>query len=61
MAVIDKYGFKSGDIPIEVVIEKEKDSFVLTYKIFISKISENTELVLDKIIEEVANANSQAK
>lgn len=55
MAIIETYNFNSGDIPISVAIEKEPDSFVSTYKLSISKMSENTELILDKILEEVAN------
>ncbi|MBU1204206.1 MAG: Flp pilus assembly complex ATPase component TadA [Nanoarchaeota archaeon] len=55
MVVIESYDFKSGDIPINVTINKERDSFVFIYEISISKISENTELILDKILEEVAD------
>jgi len=55
MAVIDSYNFKSGSIPISITIEKEKGSFVASYNVSISKISKNTELILSKILEEIAD------
>ncbi|MBL7147686.1 MAG: Flp pilus assembly complex ATPase component TadA, partial [Nanoarchaeota archaeon] len=49
----DSYNFYSDNIPINVKIESEKDEFVFIYKINISKISETTEIILDKIREEL--------
>lgn len=51
----DKYSFYSGDIPVNITIESKKDEFVLIYDVSISQISLNTELVLDKIRDELVN------
>ncbi|MBU2633845.1 MAG: Flp pilus assembly complex ATPase component TadA [Nanoarchaeota archaeon] len=51
----DSYSFFSDNIPINISIESNKNEFVLTYKVSISKISENTEIVLDKIRDELVN------
>ena len=51
----DKYNFYSGNIPVNITIESEKDEFVLIYNVAISQISANTELVLDKIRDELVN------
>jgi len=51
----EKYSFYSGDIPVNIVIESKKDEFVLIYNVNISQISANTELVLDKIRDELVN------
>src|SRR3989338_3852332 len=51
----DKYNFYSGNIPVNITIESEKDEFVLIYNVSISQISANTELVLDKIRDELVN------
>ena len=47
--VIEKYDFKSKDIPIQIEIKSVQDEFVPIYTVSISKISETTELVLEKI------------
>ena len=49
MAVIDSYKYNSGNIPVSVSIESEKNEFVLIYKITISQISSTTEIILEKI------------
>ncbi len=51
----DKYSFYSGDIPVNITIETKKDEFVLIYNVNISQISTNTELVLDKIRDELVD------
>src|SRR3989338_8307393 len=51
----DKYNFYSGNIPVNITIESEKDEFVLIYNVSISQISANTELILDKIRDELVN------
>src|SRR3989344_1183384 len=53
MAVVEAYKFNSGNIPVDVTIESDKDEFVLIYKISISQISSNTEIILDKIRNEL--------
>jgi len=50
-----KYSFYSGNIPVNITIESVKDEFVLIYNVSISQISANTELVLDKIRDELVN------
>src|SRR3989344_3443783 len=50
-----KYSFYSGNIPVNISIESVKDEFVLMYNVSISQISANTELVLDKIRDELVN------
>ncbi|MBS3150212.1 CpaF family protein [Candidatus Woesearchaeota archaeon] len=49
----EKYDFYSGNIPVNVTIESQKDEFVLIYNVTVSQISSNTELVLDKIRDEL--------
>jgi flagellar protein FlaI len=51
----DKYSFYSGNIPVNITIESKKEEFVLIYDVSISQISANTELVLDKIRDELVN------
>src|SRR3989338_7784833 len=51
----DKYNFYSGNIPVNLTIESVKDEFVLIYNVSISQIRANTELVLDKIRDELVN------
>src|SRR3989344_6078510 len=53
MVLVQTYNFLSGNIPITVAIESEKDEFVLVYKVSISKISPNTEIILEKIRDEL--------
>lgn len=53
--IISTYKFKSGDIPITIEIVMKKDEFVPIYKVSISGISKNTEIVLEKIREELTS------
>lgn len=51
--VIDKYEYKSKDIPITITIVKEKGEFVPLYEVSISSISRTTEFILEKIRQEL--------
>ena len=53
MAIVDSYSFYSGNIPVKIAIESDRNEFVLIYKDSISQISANTDIVLDKIREEL--------
>ena len=51
--VISTYDFKSGDVPITIKIYTKKGEFVPIYDVSISGISKNTEIVLERIMEEL--------
>ncbi len=53
MAVKDEYNFISNEIPIKIRIYTEKDEFVPIYEVSISSISKNTEIILEKIRQEL--------
>jgi len=53
MAVTDKYNYYSGNIPVTITIEQDKNDFVMLYKVSIVAISENTEILLNKIKDEL--------
>jgi len=53
--IISTYNFKSEDIPITIKIYVKKGEFVLIYDVSISGISKNTEVVLEKVMEELTN------
>ncbi|MCH8328859.1 MAG: CpaF family protein [Nanoarchaeota archaeon] len=53
--VISTYNFDSGDIPITIRIYMKKGEFVPIYDVSISGISKNTEIVLERIMEELTN------
>ncbi len=55
MAVVDTYGYNSGNIPVSVSIETDKAEFVMLYKITISQISATTEIILEKIRNELVD------
>ena len=55
MVVKETYSFYSENIPITVTIESTKDEFVLVYNVSIAKISPNTEIILDKIKQEISS------
>ena len=55
MVVKESYSFYSENIPITVTIESSKDEFVLVYNVTIAKISPNTEIILDKIKDELSS------
>ncbi|MEM3373724.1 MAG: type II/IV secretion system ATPase subunit [Candidatus Woesearchaeota archaeon] len=52
--IIETYNFKSKNIPIEITIKKTKD-FVPHYEISISQISKTTELILEKIRQQLVD------
>ena len=56
MAVIDTHGFYAGNIPVRITIESNPAEFILIYKVSISQIGSNTEVILDKIREELEKA-----
>ncbi|MBI4439262.1 type II/IV secretion system ATPase subunit [Candidatus Woesearchaeota archaeon] len=51
--VIETYSFVSNNIPITISIFRAKNEFVPVYEPSISKISKNTELILEKIRQEM--------
>jgi len=51
--IIDKYEFKSKDIPITITVVKVKGEFVPIYEVSISNISRTTEFILEKIRQEL--------
>jgi flagellar protein FlaI len=53
MKVIDDYEFSSENIPVSVKIISKEGEFVPIYEITISNISKTTEMVLDKIKDEL--------
>ena len=53
--VISTYNFKSGNIPIVIKVYSKKGEFVPIYDVSISGISKNTEVVLEKIREELTS------
>ena len=53
MVVKTSYSYYSGSIPITVTIESNENEFVLIYNISIASISKTTEILLDKIRNEV--------
>lgn len=54
MVVKETYNYYSENIPITITIESSKEEFVLVYNVSIAKIGANTEIILDKIKEELA-------
>lgn len=53
--IISSYNFNSGDIPITIKIYMKKGEFVPIYDVSISGISKNTEIVLERIMEELTS------
>jgi len=53
LVVKETYSFYSDDIPIIVNIESKNDEFVLVYNVAVSTISQNTEVILDKVRDEL--------
>ena len=53
MAIKDEYNFVSNEIPIRIRIYTEKKEFVPIYDVSISSISKNTEIILEKIRQEL--------
>ena len=52
---IDRYNFNSENIPITIRIYTEKGEFVPIYEVSISGISKNTEIVLERIRQELTS------
>jgi archaeal flagellar protein FlaI len=53
--IIDSYKFMSKNIPIEITIKTAPGDFVPTYFVSISQISKTTELILEKIRQQLVN------
>jgi archaeal flagellar protein FlaI len=51
--LIDRYEYKSKDIPITITVSKVKGEFVPIYEVRISSISKTTEFLLEKIRQEL--------
>jgi len=54
--VIDTYSFRSMNIPVTVKIMKEKEDFVPVYNVDIAMLSNTTQVILEKIREEIIKA-----
>ncbi len=54
--VLDRYSFRSLNIPVDVTVSREKDGYVPVYKLHIAAISETTRVILEKIREELVKA-----
>ncbi len=52
-SVLETYDFMSNDVPISVRIFSRPKDFVPTYEVSISSISKNTEIILEKIRQEL--------
>jgi len=53
MVVKEEYSFISNEIPIKIRIYTEKKEFVPIYDVSISSISKNTEIILERIRQEL--------
>ncbi len=53
ISVVATYNFTSDGIPITIIIYNKKGEFVPIYDVSISSISKNTEIILEKIREEL--------
>jgi len=53
MEIKEEYKFNSNGMPIEIKIYKTKEEFVPIYDVSISLISKNTEIILEKIRQEL--------
>ena len=53
--IISSYNFNSENIPITIKIYTKRGEFVPIYDVFISGISKNTEIVLEKIMDELTS------
>ncbi len=51
--IIDTYDYRSGQIPIKVTIKKKQGEFVPLYELEISVISKTTEMILEKVRQEL--------
>jgi flagellar protein FlaI len=53
--IMDSYKFTSLDMPISVRIYRKEGEFVPTYELYISTISKNTEVILERIRRELVH------
>ena len=53
--VLDSYKYMSKNIPIEITVKTNKQDFVPIYVVSISQISRTTELILEKIRQQLVN------
>jgi len=53
MRVLESYQFSSENIPVSVKVILKEDEFIPIYELSISNISKTTEIVLDKIKDEL--------
>ena len=53
--IISTYNFNSGDIPIEIKVYTKSGEFVPVYDVSIAGISKNTEIVLQKVVDELTS------
>ncbi|MBW2966931.1 type II/IV secretion system ATPase subunit [Candidatus Woesearchaeota archaeon] len=54
--VIDEYTFKSAEIPVRVTVKRMREEYVPIYDLNISVISKATQLILERIREEIIKA-----
>jgi flagellar protein FlaI len=54
--VIDSYSFKSMNIPVKVTIRRTKEDYVPIYELDIAALSKTTQIILEKIREELIRA-----
>ena len=55
MEINESYSFKSDNIPVYIKIQKKKGDFVPTYEVNVANITHTTEIILEKIRDEVIN------
>ena len=53
MKTIEEYSFKSGNIPINIEIQKKDDEYVPIYDLDISIISQTTSIILERVRKEL--------
>ncbi len=53
--IIDNYHYKSKNIPIEITVKVTSNEYVPIYVVSISQISKTTELILEKIRQQLVN------
>jgi flagellar protein FlaI len=51
--IVDRYQFESLNMPVSVVIRRNSADYVPVYEVTISSISQNTQLILEKIKQEL--------
>ncbi len=53
--IFDEYSFESNEIPVKITIKKVKEEYVPLYIVSVANISKTTEIILDKIRDELIN------